>query len=60
MPTEIIIPRIVDGKKRWSNQCDSGQNKLGPSDDRWKLRAEFYKGVANAMADQWTKPFQLH
>lgn len=54
-PTEMVPPRIIDGKKRWANQCDSGQNKLGPSPDRWKKRAEFYRGVADAMADQWTR-----
>ena len=37
----------------WDNQTPSGQNKLGPSPDRWKLRSTFYKGVADAMADQW-------
>ena len=52
-PTQIIEPRIVDGKKRWGNQTDSGQNKLGPSDDRWKIRSETYAGIANAMAEQW-------
>lgn len=52
-PTNHIPPRMIDGKKRWANQCDSGQNKLGPSPDRWKKRAEFYCGVADAMADQW-------
>ncbi len=39
--------------ERWSNQTDSGQNVLGPSDDRWKLRSTTYQGVADAMADQW-------
>lgn len=52
-PTEIIAPRIVDNKKRWSNQTDSGQNKLPPSKDRWKIRSETYSGIAKAMADQW-------
>jgi hypothetical protein len=52
-PTQMIEPRIVDGKKRWGNQTDSGQNKLGPSDDRWKIRSETYAGIANAMAAQW-------
>jgi len=52
-PAELIEPRIVDGKKRWGNQTDSGQNKLGPSDDRWKIRSETYAGIANAMAEQW-------
>jgi hypothetical protein len=51
--TEVIKPRIVNGKKRWANQTDSGQNKLGPSEDRWKLRSITYSGIANAMAKQW-------
>lgn len=52
-PTNYVEPRIINGKKRWGNQCDSGQNKLAPSPDRWKKRAEFYAGVALAMANQW-------
>ena len=40
-------------KPRWGNQCDSGQNKLGPSDDRWKERSRTYQGIADAMAEQW-------
>lgn len=53
-PTQLIAPRLVNGRKRWSNQTDSGQNKLPPSADRWKLRAMTYTGIAQAMADQWT------
>lgn len=53
VPTGMIAPRIVEGKKRWGNQTDSGQNKLGPSDDRWKERSRTYQGIANAMAAQW-------
>lgn len=52
-PTRLIEPRIVADKKRWANQCDSGQNKLGPSDDRWKERSKTYQGIADAMALQW-------
>ncbi len=52
-PTEIVLPRIVDGKRRWANQTDSGQNRLGPSADRWKLRSATYEGIAEAMAQQW-------
>lgn len=37
----------------WSNQTPSGQNKLSPSLDRWKLRARTYEGIAEAMASQW-------
>lgn len=53
VPTNRIPGRIVDGKERWANQTDSGQNKLGPSDDRWKLRSYTYQGIAEAMAQQW-------
>lgn len=56
-PTNHISPRIVvaNGKayKRWGNQTDSGQNRLPPSEDRWKIRAETYLGIAEAMAQQW-------
>lgn len=46
-PTEIIK------KARYANQTPSGQNKLGPSKDRWKIRSITYQGIANAFADQW-------
>ena len=52
-PTELIAPRIVAGKRRWANQTDSGQNRLPPSADRWKIRSETYQGIAAAMAAQW-------
>lgn len=52
-PTLMVDPRVVDGKKRWGNQTDGGQNRLAPSADRWKLRSETFKGIAAAMADQW-------
>jgi hypothetical protein len=40
----------------WGNQTPSGQNKLGPSADRWKIRSATYQGIADAMADQWGRP----
>ena len=52
-PTQLVEPRIVDGKPRWANQTDSGQNKLPPSKDRWRLRSKTYQGIADAMAAQW-------
>lgn len=52
-PTQYVEPRIIDGKPRWGNQTDSGQNKLPPSKDRWKIRSETYQGIADAMANQW-------
>lgn len=54
VPTAHVPPRIVGGKKRWGNQTDSGQNKLTPSEDRWKLRSTTYSGIAEAMAEQWS------
>jgi hypothetical protein len=41
-------------KPRWANQTDSGQNRLGPSEDRARLRALTYQGIADAMAAQWS------
>jgi hypothetical protein len=51
--TQEIPPRVINGKKRWANQTDSGQNKLPPSKDRWKIRSETFQGIAIAMANQW-------
>jgi hypothetical protein len=53
VPTKYIEPRIVNGKKRWANQTDSGQNKLSPSSLRWKERSKTYPGVASAIVSQW-------
>lgn len=50
VPT-CVLPKPASG--RWENQTASGQNKLGPSADRWKLRSLTYSGLAQAMADQW-------
>ena len=52
-PTNKIEGRDVGGKKRWANQTDSGQNKLAPSDTRWKDRSRTYPGIAAAWAAQW-------
>lgn len=49
----IFATPLPDGKPVWANQTPSGQNKLGPSADRWKLRSKTYPGVAGACADQW-------
>lgn len=42
-------------KPVWGNQTPSGQNKLGPSEDRARLRSITYYGIAKAMAEQWDK-----
>jgi site-specific DNA-cytosine methylase len=52
-PARYVKPRLVDGRPRWANQCDSGQNKLGPSPTRAQERSRTYSGIARAMAEQW-------
>ena len=52
-PTSRVEPRLVNGRRIWGNQTPSGQNKLGPSSDRWKLRSITYQGIEDAMAEQW-------
>lgn len=47
-PTRTIL------RDRYKNQTPSGQNKLGPSPDRWKDRSRTYTGIARAMVKQWT------
>lgn len=52
--TGHVLPRIVNGKKRWSNQCDNfGHEKTGPGPERAKIRSKTFPGIAKAMADQW-------
>lgn len=57
--TQYVEGRVVGTDKRgkpimrWANQTDSGQNRLGPSEDRWKIRSTTYAGIAAGMVDQW-------
>lgn len=46
---------IYKGKEveRWSNQTDSGQNRLAPSADRWAQRSVTYPGIADAIVELW-------
>ena len=50
VPTDVLPG---GAKARRANQTASGQNRLGPSPDRWKIRSATYQGIADAMADQW-------
>lgn len=58
--THRVHGRVVykNGKpvERWSNQTDGGQNKLPPSEDRWKVRSDTFPGIADAMVQQWGNP----
>jgi len=60
--TDYIEPRIVNGKKRWGNQMDNGQNVtyndkgkvVGWNTDEIKLlRSKTHPGIAKAIAEQW-------
>ena len=53
LPVRMSFGRLVNGRERWSNQTDSGQNRLAPSPERAALRAQTYPGIAAAMASQW-------
>lgn len=48
-----LQPTKILKKERYANQTPSGQNNLGPSKDRAKLRSITYQGIAEAMAEQW-------
>ena len=50
-PTEVIEPRYVNEKPRWSNQGDTGYDKFGGG--QGKERSVTFFGLAAAMADQW-------
>lgn len=61
VPTKRIKGRLVPSPtrpgiylERWANQTDSGQNRLPPTEDRWKIRSATYSGIAAAMASQWS------
>lgn len=58
-PTNHVPPRMVNGRPRWGNQTDGGQNKLSPGADRWKERSKTYPGVADAISTQWVECMAL-
>ena len=45
--------------ERWANQTDSGQNRLPPSADRWKIRSLTYQAIADAFASAWSRSLPL-
>jgi hypothetical protein len=50
IPTDVLS---LPSCGYWENQTPNGQNKLGPSPDRWKIRSKTYTNIAQAMAEQW-------
>jgi hypothetical protein len=51
--TARVPGRMVNGRERWANQTDSGQNRLSPGANRWLERSATYPGIAAAMGEQW-------
>lgn len=51
--TKRIPGRLINGRERWSNQTDSGQNRLSPGKSRWLERSKTFPGIAAATGDQW-------
>lgn len=49
---KLIPTDVVEGREQ-------KLHKLPPSKDRAKLRSKTYQGLANAMADQWSKVLEL-
>ena len=52
-PSEIVIPeeKLCGGAK--PGRITSRLHRLPPSENRWKERSRTYKGIAEAMANQW-------
>jgi hypothetical protein len=44
--SKLTPTNIVEGREQ-------RMHRLPPSPDRWKIRSTTYKGIAEAMADQW-------
>lgn len=57
--TSPVAPRMVNGRPRWGNQTDSGQNRLSPGPSRAADRARTYPGHADAIVDQWGSAIAL-
>lgn len=54
-PVKRVSGRLVNGREYWSNQTDTGQNRLSPGDDRWKDRSRTFPGIADAMVAAWAR-----
>lgn len=54
-PARRVAGRIVNGRERWANQTDSGQNRLSPGVNRWKDRSRTLPGVADAIVNHWSQ-----
>ena len=62
----VIYPKLfvaptprANGKQYWSNQTDTGQNRVSPGDLRWQERSRTYDGIADAFAANWAPPVRM-
>lgn len=55
-PAKRVAGRMVNGRERWANQTDTGQNRLSPGADRWKDRSRTFPGIADAIAAHLGNP----
>lgn len=53
----VVDPTSGRMVERWANQTDSGQNREGPSSERWAIRSETFPGIAEAMGRDWGPVF---
>lgn len=44
---------------RWSNQTDSGQSNVTPSEDRWQKRSDTFPGIADAIVRDIAVPMMI-
>lgn len=50
-----LFPCGLVVREQYANQTIGHQNKIAPSPDRWKERSRTYRGIARAMAEQWSE-----
>lgn len=51
--------RPATGKSYWSNQTDTGQNRVSPGEDRWKDRSRTYDGIADAVCGHFPPAWEM-
>lgn len=47
---KLVATDVVEGR-------EARIHKMPPGPDRWKERSRTFKGIAEAMADQWSQPY---
>ena len=50
------LPKLIPTGSLDGRTARADIHNAPPSKDRWKLRSKFFKGIATAMARQWSEP----